>query len=138
MKPVIAFFLCISFFADCTKEEKLCCEPPEIGLFGKWVDVYKREDTLEVYTEGYRNILFDNSAYYRNNQATISDKNSFRMQFQFNSTKIGVKPYSAPASDAYNYFDFTWIQQSMKFTVLQNAIRPYLSSLPMGTYERVY
>jgi hypothetical protein len=140
MKIIFAILLMASLFIGlgCKKEAKLCCAPPpDANLLGKWVDVNKREDTLEVYIEGGRGILFDNSAYYRNNQATITDKNSYRMVYQFKDGKIGVKQYSAPTSAEFYYFDLTWIQQGMKFTMLQNAIRPYISSLPMGTYERV-
>ena len=136
MKIVIGILLSASLVTACTREEKLCCMPPEITFNGKWVDVNKREDTLEVYTEAGQSILFDNSAYYRNNQATISDKNTFRMIYQFKDGRIGVKQYTAPSNAEFNYFDLTWIQQGMKFTMLQNAIRPYISSLPMGTYER--
>jgi len=59
------------------------------------------------------------------------------MQFQMKDGKIGVKMYSAQASDEFNYFDLTWLDPGMKFTMRQNAIRPFLSSIPLGTYERV-
>jgi hypothetical protein len=137
MKFVLTIFLVTTLFTGCKKDEKLCCLPPEIGLMGKWVDANKREDTLEVYTEGNKGVLFDNSAYFRNNQSTIADPNVYKMQFQLKDGKIGVKMYSAPASAEYNYFDLTWIQHGVKFTMRQNAIRPYLSSIPLGTYERV-
>ena len=136
MKFSPAIFLFIAVFPGCKKEEKMCCMPAETNLSGKWVDVNKREDTLEVYTEAGRGILFDNSAYYRNNLATISDKNAFRMIYQFKDGRIGVKQFSAPANAEFNYFEITWIKEGLKFTMLQNAIRPYISSLPLGTYER--
>jgi len=140
MKIIFGIFLMASLFIGlgCKKEAKICCAPPSVNLTGKWVDANKSEDTLEVYTEAGKGILFDNSAYYRNNQATITDKTVFKMQYQLQGDKIAVKPYTAAASIEYMLFDFSCIQPGTKFTMRQNAIRLYLSSIPMGTYEKVY
>ena len=136
MKVLIAVLVLGLFFIGCDKKEKICCLPPNIDIMGKWVDVNKREDTLVAYNEGNRTILFDNSGYYRSVQALIYTT-ELRYQFELKGDKIGVKSYTATASDPYIYYDFTWIQQGSKFKMLQNAIRPYISSLPVATYERI-
>ena len=136
MKRICGIFLSVLLLAGCEKEKKMCCMPPQVSLLGKWVDVNKRQDTLVAYVDGDRPILFDNSEYYRSVQALIYTT-QFRFQFQFQDNKVGVRPYTAKTSDPFMYYDFTWIEPGVKFTLLQNAIRPYLSSLPVGTYEKV-
>ena len=134
MKVTYVLLACLLILVACEKDTKV-----NDSLIGKWVDKQRREDTLVVYRAGNKDIIFDNSLYYRSTMRILiyPPGNQFLFRLNKDQNKIGVKWINNTDEDAYVYYDFEWIVFMKEFRISQNAIRPYLSSIGNLDFERV-
>ena len=124
-----AFFIICSFCIIVAMScEKQAAENG--GLTGVWVEKTNRLDTLVIYSEGGKNMMFDNSAAYRGFPVWASNY-AFRHEFKVNGDKIGFRPPGNTVD--FMWYDFRWNSKD-EFTMRYNGLRPYLSSIGDITY----
>ena len=124
--------LCLLSIA-CSKENAT-----DASLLGVWVDKNHPLDTLVVYRENGKNIIFDNSLAFRTPCCYVpNQKSNFLHQYLLKKDSIGFKYGNASHRDPYFFYSFRWIKYKEEFSMPYNGLRPYLSSIGTNTYVKV-
>ncbi|MDX2048529.1 MAG: hypothetical protein SFU87_17210 [Chitinophagaceae bacterium] len=107
-------------------------------LQGTWVEKTNRQDTLLVYRENGRFIMFDKSLSYLSSPGPpLPGTNKFQYRL-LSETKIGIKFYDDTSADPFRESDFRWITKGKEFFIQAIAIRLYMSStLATITYVKI-
>lgn len=113
-------------------------------ILGAWVDTQHTADSLFIYAENGRLLLFDNSMAYRSHADAVSLKGDYTWQVKLIETGIIIMPYTfSPVENpafAIDYVPnyFSWISEGEIFELAVNAFRPYVSCSDCTlTYKRV-
>lgn len=135
MKASMLIFLPAVIFFSCKKNNDNRNTSPAI-LLGKWVNVSQRLDTLDVYLENNRVILFDNSLFFRTIMPIRANRDEFIKEVgSVQNERIYVRPYKS--NDVYFDNYFKWLSLHTKFEISVQALHPELSALYNITYEKV-
>lgn len=133
MKPVSLALLAFVFFSlACNKDVK-----KNAVLLGTWVEKQYRTDTLVVYQQHGRTIMFDNCMQYRLSGRMFPDDKFFRSEIRLDGNRIGFRGTDASRREEFNYFDFEWVVYKEEFRMHYNGLRPYLSSIGYFNFVRV-
>jgi hypothetical protein len=136
MKNIILIVLLLFALFACTKNSSNDVSKYPTILMGKWVDAANLQDTLEVYKEGDKVIMFDNSLYLRTNLAIWVNYDSFKKEAgAITGDKIYLRPYKS--TETFFPYYFKWIEFPTRFEMQVQAIRPYLSAAYNLTYVKV-
>src|SRR5689334_17301323 len=93
----------------------------DASLMGVWVDKNYPLDTLVVYREDGKNMMFDNSLAFRQSYATNPNaKNSVLHQYILTKGSIGLKWGNASRRDPYMFGSFRWINYKEEFNMSYN------------------
>ncbi|MBI3719207.1 MAG: hypothetical protein HY252_11530 [Sphingobacteriales bacterium] len=135
MKTSILFLLPAVMLFSCKKNNDNI-DPSAATLVGKWVNVAGQLDTLDVYKEGDKIIMFDNSFYFRTNMAAWTNYNAFKKEVgSISNETIYTRPYKS--NDVYFDNYFKWLNPYTKFEIRVQALHPEVSALYNITYEKV-
>ncbi|MGE5107568.1 MAG: hypothetical protein ACM3H8_08490 [Sphingobacteriales bacterium] len=97
-------------------------------LTGKWINVNATDNTLEIYKEGDKNILFDNSFYPGTNLAICVNNDGFKKEFTgLRAASIKIRSYKS--NETYIDYSFSWIERGVKLKIPVQAIKPQLSAI---------
>lgn len=113
-------------------------------ILGTWVDTQHSADSLFIYADNGRLLLFDNSMAFRSHTNADSIKDAYTWQVKLIETGIIIMPYTFSPVDnpafAIDYVpsSFTWISEGEIFELAANAFRPYINCSDCTlTYKRV-
>ncbi len=95
---------------------------------GTWIDQARPQDSLIVYRENGKNILFDKSQTYRDARPRPTSDDFYKWVYKLQPGKIQLRFYTQSAEE-YQTWEFAWTEEGKAFSLQANAIRPYLSSI---------
>ncbi|RTL56364.1 MAG: hypothetical protein EKK37_18010 [Sphingobacteriales bacterium] len=135
MKAIILYLLSAILFFSCKKSSNNI-NTSATALLGKWVNAAQRLDTLDVYIENSKLIMFDNSLYLRTNYLAWINYDYFKREVKnIQDELIFVRPYKSNSGYIDNYFK--WLTPNSKFEIQVQALHPERSALYNITYEKV-
>lgn len=141
MKKIITILFLTATLYSCKKENsavnnEIMADSSATQLTGKWINEMQPADTLDVYLENRKIIMFDNSLYFRTNLAIWTSDSWFKKEMEkIEGELIYLRPYNTSGDYYENYFK--WIDKPVKFEIWVQALHPELSALYKITYMKV-